>query len=290
MLAVSDRDLAIGWVLDKLAAAKKTGGGMATVAKEVQTAEEKKKDLGIRQSKEVVLWHTWNNNGRKPKDLDPLLKSFAPLIQKRVNIYKNRVEIPVAAIEHEHKKWFVEAMKDWKPEKGALNTWATWKLKRAGRFIESNKNFARISENISQHIGAFNAVKSELKDKLGHEPDDQSVHDHILENGHPTLGKLSLKDIKRINKEQRRGLIQSGHDVEEMGGAPNLSSREEEVVHLIYHQLTPLERVVHEYTFGLNGKPKLSPGQIAKKLDMDNSKVSKLRTAIYKKIEPNLGL
>jgi DNA-binding CsgD family transcriptional regulator len=67
-----------------------------------------------------------------------------------------------------------------------------------------------------------------------------------------------------------------------------MSSREDEVVHLIYHQLTPQERSVHEYTFGLNGKPRLEPGAIAKKLKMDNSKVSKLRTSIFKKMEPHL--
>jgi hypothetical protein len=67
------------------------------------------------------------------------------------------------------------------------------------------------------------------------------------------------------------------------------SSLDNEVIHLVVPQLSKPELAVHEFTFGLNGKPKLPPGQIAKKLKMDNSKVAKLRTSIWKKMEPHLG-
>ena len=57
---------------------------------------------------------------------------------------------------------------------------------------------------------------------------------------------------------------------------------------MIHYQLTPQKRLVHEYTFGLFGKPVLKPGQIAKKLKMDGSKVAKLRTSIFNKMKPHL--
>ena len=270
---------ALSWVLDKLAA-KSTAPASAPPPIKVQkkvTLEQKKS--------EVELWNKWNEGGRKPADMKPLMKSFNPMIQKRVNIFKNRVEIPTSTIELKHKELFVQAMKTWDPKKGgALNTWVDWNLRKGVRYVDSHKNFARIPENISQHIGSYKAVKSELAERIGHEPDAQTIHDHVLETGHPTLGRLSLKDITRIEKEQRRGLIQSGHDTEELGGAPHMSSRAEEVKRLIVHQLTPEERLIHEYTFGLNGKKALKPGEIATKLKMDNSKVSKLRRSILNKM------
>jgi DNA-directed RNA polymerase specialized sigma subunit len=283
MVEQDAKERALDWVLEKLAAAKKT-----TAPASAPPPVKAPKKITVEQKKnEVELWRKWNDNGQKPKDLEPLIKSFNPMIQRRVNLFKNRVEIPTSAIEYKHKELFVQALKTWDQKKGgALNTWIDWNLRKGVRYIDSNKNFARIPENISQHIGAYKVVKSELAEKLGHEPDAHAIHDHILTAGHPTLGRLSLKDIGRIEKEQRRGLIQTGHDIEELGGAPHMSSRAEEVKLLIIHQLTPEERLVHEYTFGLNGKPKLKPGEMAKKLKMDNSKVSKLRRSILNKMQP----
>lgn len=283
MLETENRSEALDWVLAKLSAAK-------PATKPAPKSEATKKlELLDAKNKDLELWKKWNQGGRKPKDLEPLYKNMTRLIQDRVNRYKNRVEIPVSVIEHEHKKHFVNAIKTWDPKKGTqLGTWVTTNLQKAGRFIDQNKNFARIPENISRYIGSYNAVVSELSEKLGHEPSSHDVHDYVLKNEHPTLGFLSLKTIQRLEREQRRGLLQSERDVEEVKGAPLLSSRAEEVKRLIVHQLTPQERIVHEYTFGLGGKPMLKPGAIAKKLKMDNSKVSKLRSSAFAKMKPYL--
>ena len=280
-----DKGQALRWVLEKIAAARKP----MFLAPVIQTPEQKKTELTAKKASELDLWHKWDQGGRKPKDLDPILKSFAPVIQKRVSTFR-RAEVPTSAVEAEHRKYFVKAMQTWDPKKGgSLLTWVTWNLKHAGRFVDTNKNFASIPENISQHIGSYNSVKATLSEKLGHEPDVHSIHDYILETNHPKLGKLSLKDIKRLEKEQRRGLIQTSFDVEELGGSPHMGSRAEEVKLLISAELTPEERVVHEYSFGINGKPQLKPGEIAKKLKMDNSKVSKLRRSILDKMKKYVG-
>lgn len=238
---------------------------------------------------ELALFHQWNDNGRKPEHLEPLLKSFQPLIQNRVNIYKNRVEVPTSAIEMKHKEAFVKALQTYDPEKGSqLHSWVTQHLKQVGRYVGERQNFARITENITRHIGSFNAVKSELNEKLGYDPSAQEIHDYIIESAHPKLTKLSLKDITRLNQEQRKSLIDKGHD--NLGGASRFSTREEEVIHLIGPSLTDAERKVHELTFGLNGNRPHAPGEIAKRLKMDNSKVSKLRNSIYKKMKPHLEI
>lgn len=271
------------WVLEKLSG--KTPYVPAPAApRTVEQVEQKKKDHSARKLTEVELWHAWNDSGRKKEHLDPLLKSFQPMIQSRVNMYKNRVEYPTSVIEHEHKVYFVQALKTWDPKKGTLQTWVGWNLKRAGRDVDTNKNFARIPENVYKNIGSFNALKAELAEKLGHEPDDQAIHDYILESDHERLGRLSLKDIRRLGREQRKGLIAKGHEAD-----PGMyDPREEEIIHTIHYQLTPQEKVVHEYSFGINGKPKLSSGEIAKTLKMDPSKVSKIRTSIRNKIKQHL--
>jgi DNA-directed RNA polymerase specialized sigma subunit len=297
MPGLEDRGQALEWVLGKIAAASKKAP--AKPAYSIPKFEPSKPasfqpaaPLGAeRKQKEVDLWHQWNNNGRKPKDLDPLLKSFSNVIQKRMNSFRG-AEVPKSAIQHKLKTFAVEAFKTWDPKKGgALNTWVTIKLKPGERYVNSNKNQTYSPENITQHIGSYNTLKSELHEKLGYEPDAHYIHDHLLEFGHPkeTFAALSLKDIKRLEKEQRRSLVASSHDSEEITGVPNMSSRAEEVKHLIIPELTHEERAVHEFSFGLNGKAQLKPGEIAKKLKMDNSKVSKLRSSILRKMQKHMG-
>jgi DNA-directed RNA polymerase specialized sigma subunit len=282
-----DRDQALEWVLEKLSAAKRQPSSPAA-STAAQTKQEKQQELRSKQPKELELWQTWKKGGMKQKDLDPLLKSFAPLIFQRVKMFKGRVEVPTSYIEHVHKVEFVNALKTYDPKKAALNTHIMNRLQKAARPINTYKNFAYIPENVSKNIGAFNAFKAELSDRLGHEPDDHTIHDEALKANHPRLGALSLKDVKRLNQEQRAGLIQTSHDADVLvSGA--LSPRQVEVAHLISFQLTPEERLVHEHTLGLNGKAKLSSGDIAKKLKMDGPKVSKLRTSIWNKMKPYLG-
>jgi DNA-directed RNA polymerase specialized sigma subunit len=281
-----DRGQDLAWVLEKLSAAKKPAARGISTPKPAQSVEQKKQELKSKQPQEVKLWEAYRDSGWHPTKLDPLLKSFAGLINSRINIYKNRVEVPTSFIEQVHKIEFAKALKDYDPKRAALNTHLTRRLKKAGRPIETYKNFAYIPENVSKNIGAFNAFKAELTEKLGYEPDDHAIHDHALKSNHPKLGALSLKDIKRLNTDQRKGLIQTGHEQDLL--RPEMDPRELEVAHLIVHQLTPQERLVHEYTLGLNGKPQLAPGAIAKKLKMDNSKVAKLRTTVWNKMAPYL--
>lgn len=275
MLGGVEKIEALEWVLGKLSAAPAV---KAPAFPKLVSLQEKQRELTVKRQNELELWQTWKGSNHDPIHLDPLLKSLNPLIESQSGKYKNRVEIPNAAIDFEHKQRVVDALKTYDPEKGKLSSWVGNYLKKGNRFILTHQNLARIPENIAQHIGVFNAARADLKDRLGHEPDAMTLAE---ETG------LALKDVKRLAKEQRRALIASGAS-DDLSPAANFSSREHEVIQLIYHQLSPQERVVHEFTFGLNGRPLMKPGQIAKATGMDGSKVAKLRTAIFNKMKPHL--
>ena len=61
-------------------------------------------------------------------------------------------------------------------------------------------------------------------------------------------------------------------------------SRTAEVVRLIQYELKPEEQAVMEHLLGINGKPKLKPGEIATKLNMTPSKVSRIKSSIASKM------
>lgn len=284
------REEALSWVLDKIAAKKVTTAPSTALKMPsapppmFQTQAQKKVlpqsvDLPGIRTKEMELWHTWKSNGMKPEHLDPLLKSLDKLVQKGMNRYRGQTEIPEKTLEYQHKKLLVKALKTYDPSKGAqLQTHITWALKKTDRFVKQHQNFARIPENVSRYIGKYNASKAELTEKLDHEPDDITLAHH---------SGLSLKQVKVINKSLRKGLIQSDGD-DSLNLTHSVSDREMEVALNIYPLLTPEERKVHELSVGLNGHPKLKPGEIAKKLGFDGSKVSKLRRSIIEKAMPYL--
>ncbi len=277
---------AVAWVLEKLGAAKKKKAPGLAMPKAPTISDPKKKqeDLSAKRAVELDLWKTWKQGGEKPQHLDPLLKSLNPVIQRRaMEAGRGRVEVPGAAIDFELKKHVVNALRTYNPDKGAqLTSWISTNLKKASRFIHNTQNLVRITEPLAMKIGTFNAVRGDLTNRLGHEPDDHSLHEALVPHG------FSMKDIKRLNKEIRKSYISGAGGLDDVQSAVS-SSLDNEVIQLVVPQLSKPELAVHEYTFGLNGKPQLQPGQIAKKLKMDNSKVAKLRSSIWKKMEPHLG-
>ena len=60
-------------------------------------------------------------------------------------------------------------------------------------------------------------------------------------------------------------------------------SRHNEIMRLLPYELNAEERQVFEHLFGVGGKPKLEPGQIAQKLNMSAPKVSRLKKSISEK-------
>ena len=67
--------------------------------------------LSGRQQREIEMWHHWNNNGRQPAHLQPLVESLQPLVKKRLNIFENRErDIPPAAIRAEFQDQLVSAL------------------------------------------------------------------------------------------------------------------------------------------------------------------------------------
>lgn len=224
------------------------------------------------QKKEMDLWHNWNKSGRKAKDLSPLFESYKPLIQRTAGKFVNRVEIPTSAIHAELRKQFVSAMKSYDPGRGAqLNSWVTTHLQKASRFVKTYQNLGKIPEGNIAKITEFKQAKSELTDRLGHEPDTKTLADHL---------RWSQKRVVQLHKElSREDKPVSGfmHDPAEI-----LTPKELEAVHLLQYdtRMGTQERAVYEYVFGMNGKPRLGPGEIAKKIKLHQSKVSRIRTKL----------
>lgn len=228
---------------------------------------QKKEQLKAKQKKEIDLWHTWNTQGRKPEQLKPLYESYKPLLQSEANKFRG-LELPTSTIHAELRKHFVNAVKTYDPKRGTqLNTWVRTNLQKNSRFIKTYQNLGKIPESQISKIREFNQAKETLTNQFGYEPDTRTMADHL---------KWPHKRVIQLQKELRKDNPTSGYPHDP---AETLTPKELEAVHILQYdtRMSPEERTVYEYTFGMNGKPKLQPGQIAKQTKIHPSKISRIR-------------
>jgi DNA-directed RNA polymerase specialized sigma subunit len=241
--------------------------------------KKSREEMKETQKQELELWHRWNTNGRKPEHLQPLYESYKPLLNREAQKFVNKVELPTSTIHAEIDKHFVNAVKSFNPGRGAqLNTWVQTNLQKASRFVKTYQNFGKIPEGQISQIRRFKQAKEHLFNTAGFEPDTKTLADHL---------GWTQRRVIQMQKEDRRDLPASGF---ESDPAELLTPKELEAIKLMQYDLSPEERTVYEYTFGMNGKPRYQPGQIAKSTSIHPSKVSRIRNRLVDKLKEAMEL
>lgn len=231
-----------------------------------------KKAATTRSKKDLQLWQQWDQNGRKAEDLEPLMKQVEPIIRKQSNVYAGRVNIPKSAVHAEFQIQAIKALQSYNPQKAALNTHLTHQLKKGKRFIATYQNVGRISETRIYKINQFQTERDLLADKLQRDPSAYEIADHM---------KWPVKQVTAMESELRKEVPTS---MIQGGGTTKLKpSKEAETLRLLQYELSPQEKTVYEYLLGENGKPQLKPGQIATKMRLTPSKISRIKASIGKK-------
>jgi DNA-directed RNA polymerase specialized sigma subunit len=231
-------------------------------------------DLSDKKAREIEMWRKWKSGGMRPEDLQPLLRSFRPLIQSKVNVYKGKVKmIPDSAIEAEFQIRFVESLRSYNPQKGSLSTYIYRYLDKAKRFIVENQNVGRIPENRIYKIRKFTSARDDLNDELGNPPTTDDLAKRL---------NWSKKEVERMEAELRNDLLTQGFEEDPYSLVP---SKSEEVLRLFKYELSDKERDVYEYLTGY-GKPQVtSTAKIAKEVGIPDYQVSRIKNSIQKKLK-----
>jgi DNA-directed RNA polymerase specialized sigma subunit len=260
---------------------KTVGGRRVHVEAHDRSVEDKEpspptlpQDLTSKKTQELELWRAWKDGGMQANDLRPLLRSFRPMIRSKVNVYKGKVKlIPDSAIESEFQLRFVDALRSYNPDKGSLGTYVYRYLDKAKRFIVENQNVGRIPENRIYKIKKFTNARDELVEELGRPPTTKELASRL---------SWSLAESDRMESELRNDLVSQGFEEDPYIFSP---SKSEEVLRLFKYELTGSERAVYEHLTGLGRKQITSTGEIGKALKMPDYRVSRLKTAIQKKLK-----
>jgi DNA-directed RNA polymerase specialized sigma subunit len=221
----------------------------------------------------MEMWKEWKESGMEPDKLRPLLKSFKPLIHSRANMYTSKLrDIPPAAIRSEFTNQFVKALQTYDPNRGAaLNTHINYQLRKAKRFITTYQNTGRIPETRIYRIRELQDAHQRLDDKFGRPPTTHELADKL---------KWSPTQVDLLQRELRKSYPTGQFESDPSSYTP---SRQKEVLRLLPYELTHDEKAVFEHLYGIGGKPKLGPGDIARRLKMSAPKVSRLKKSIAEK-------
>jgi DNA-directed RNA polymerase specialized sigma subunit len=245
-----------------------------------------------RKADEITLLNKWKSGGRKPKDLQPLLKLYEPVISQKVRQYKAPT-VPESSFKAELQTHLIKAFETYDPSKGAaLNTHADNYMRKAMRYNNRFQNLLYIPEGVSGQIGKLQKARDALTEDLGRPPTTEEIAQHT---------GLKPKRIDTILSAVRRD-IPMGRSGGEEGldyGASDGSCRgfEEQQIAVAQHILPdifpnkPEMHTLFHYTFGTNGHQKITKtNDLAKKMGKSAPQISRMKTQMGETLRKHMGL
>jgi len=222
---------------------------------------------------DIKLWEKYKESG-SPSDRDALIKHLDPLLRKQVAKWAGNV--PQNTLMTQAKLLTAKALDTYDPDRGtALSTHIVNSLAPLSRTVYTYQNVARIPENITLKLNAYNAAKDHLITTLGRDPDTDELHQELGWNAN---------ELNRMSSYVRKDLVES------VGGLNdnfygNTASSEDDTLASLYFSLSPQEKKIFEYTTGYNGKPELSNTEIMEKLGLSQAQLSYQKTLLKNKID-----
>ena len=227
-----------------------------------------------RASQDLEMLNTWKKTGDKTH-LHSLLKAYDPIIRQHVNKWISS-GIPSSVLNAEAKLITTNAFAEYDPKFGTqLNTHVINRLQKLNRLGYKYQNVAKIPEHRIIKLRTFQHTKNLLNEKLGRDPTIDEMQDEL---------HWKPKEIERLETEQRKALIASADTMQDMASDTQHSDEDIDKIHLLYHELAGTDKSILEYSTGLFGKPKLSGNDIAKKLRLTPTQVSRIKKTIAGKL------
>ena len=233
------------------------------------------------KSQDERLLQEWRDAAGYQKDqkLEALLNQLNGSVQAAISTYR-AAPLPGPTLELEGKRMAVQAIKEWDKSKGmSLASYvSTIVRQRLYRYVATYQNVGRLPEAQVRQIGAFNRANTDLRDRFGRDATTEELADHMA---------LPVTHVARLRKSLRKDLLDSAFDDEDGLEAIAHDPGYDRAM-MAYYSLTDQEKTVFDFLLGAHGQPKLSPGDIAKKLGLAPSRISALKESIGTKLHPYL--
>ena len=166
-------------------------------------------------------------------------------------------------MKHQARLYAADAVHKFDPSSGAnLKTWTQNQLQSLQRFKRENQGPVKIPDRAAIDAWSIEKTRRELEDELGLDPDVKQIADR---------SGLSVKRIAAVHKITRP--IASTEQMYEDGGS--LPDYLGEALEYVYDGSDKIDRKIIEMTTGYGGTPILSKKDIALKLNISPSQVTR---------------
>jgi hypothetical protein len=190
------------------------------------------------KNKDLELWKQWKLT-RSPMDLEALMKQMAPVIRRETGRWGSIV--PQTMLENEAKLLAIKAFETYNPNAGtALATHLINQLQKLSRIAYARQSSVSVPEQKRLLFNNYVKAKSQLEDMTGRPPTLDEVADHMR------LPPKRLQGV--IDVVGKREYMESGD-----GPSFLMFMDDPEVVHLAYHDMTPVQKKVFEMRTGYGG-------------------------------------
>ena len=234
-----------------------------------------------KKSNELAVFKKWRDTQKK-EHFQELYTSMRPLLAEAAKKAAYGSNIPESA----HQIWaaqnFHEALRTYDPKAGAALPTHVYNSvhQKAKRLNYMFQNLGHMPEPRAMKVGLYQNEMANLRAELGREPSTAELADRL---------SLPMSEIANIRREVQKDLSMDS-SMEEV--AASETTADEEVLTLVYFDLTSEEKVVYEYIFGRNGRTKMIKANnkidfdgIARRVGFSVSKVRSLFVRIRTKLE-----
>lgn len=213
-----------------------------------------------------------------PQNFKPVLEALAPTIKYAL---ASNNSLGDSLIETKAKVLAAKAVKKFDPSYGVgLPTYVTSQLQKLTRVIRDARNPIKIPERKLFAAAEIAKNEKDFKEKYNRDPSTQELAD---------FSGMSIKAIanarKNFVKQVSEGNYYSSDSSEDSLGSAGEEGKEgadftEESMNYVYHNLSPRDQKIMEYSTGFLGSDKLDTKTISKKLNISQSQISRVLAKI----------
>lgn len=221
-------------------------------------------DLKFNREQEELMISEFQMDPTEDK-FDALYDTFQGSIESSINYHgglKGKTTIPRSAIKGQALIRFDKALKSFSPGPAKFTTWLHNQMKPINRYVRDHADIAHIPDNRSMHIYRLKERTMFLEDELGRPPSAQELGQDL---------GWAPKQVSLLQRELKKDLL-AEEGFESVTGEDEVAIIEDRAQGFMM-DLPGRQQVILEHLMGLNGKAKLLPKQIAKKLKVPESKV-----------------
>lgn len=211
------------------------------------------------KDRDLVLWKAWKLSRSQP-DLMALHKQMTPVIRRETMRWSGIV--PAAYLQNEANQLAIKAFETYDPNAGtALATHLVNHLQKLSRTAYARQSSVGVPEQKRLTFNTYQRVKAQLEDQHGRPPSHDEISDHMC------LPAKHLQSI--VDLVGKREFMESGE-----GPAFAQHMDDPELIHLAWHDMTPIQRTIFEMRTGYNNHKVLSGAEIMKATGQSQGQLS----------------